>query len=291
VLSALALEGAQKAPTIVAVAIPVVSFGLPILETSLSVIRRLISGRPVFTADREHIHHKLLQHGMTHRQVVILLYGVSAIFAMLSLFLLWPTGSSLGLVLAVLGVGVWIGVQHLGYLEFGELARVAHRTLDQRQIFINNLAIRRATEELKVARDYPQVRRILAAAFGTNDFDGFDLKVKLLPGEIVPPDSQDGSSARASEFSFHWTKPGVAKSRDGAPAWTLGLDLLSTANRRRGTLAVHRVYSQRELQVDVNLLTSSFPTALADALDRTLSHSHHVIALPDQDGMITAQAG
>jgi UDP-GlcNAc:undecaprenyl-phosphate GlcNAc-1-phosphate transferase len=211
---------------------------------------------------------------------------------MLSLFLLWPTGSSLGLVLAVLGVGVWIGVQHLGYLEFGELARVAHRTLDQRQIFINNLAIRRATEELKVARDYPQVRRVLAAGFGTNDFDGFDLKVKLLPGEAVPADSQDGScSARAGEFSFHWNKPGVAKSRDGAPAWTLGLDLLSTANRRRGTLALHRLYSQRDLQVDVNLLTSSFPTALADALDRTLAHTPHVIALPDQDGMITAQAG
>src|SRR6202035_4317727 len=55
-LSALALAGAQKARTIVAVAIPVVSFGLPILETSLSILRRLISGRPVFTADREHIH-------------------------------------------------------------------------------------------------------------------------------------------------------------------------------------------------------------------------------------------
>ncbi|MGA9977527.1 MAG: MraY family glycosyltransferase [Candidatus Sulfotelmatobacter sp.] len=291
VLSALALEGAQKAPTIVAVAIPVVSFGLPILETSLSVMRRLISGRPVFTADREHIHHKLLQHGMTHRQVVILLYGVSAVFAMLSLFLLWPTGSSLGLVLAVLGVGIWIGVQHLGYLEFGELARVAHRTLDQRQIFINNLAIRRATEELKVARDYPQVRRILAAAFGSNDFDSFDLKVKLLPGE-VPPDTQDGSAARASEFSFHWSKPGVAKLREGTPAWTLGLDLLSTANHRRGTLAVHRLYSERALQIDVNLLTSSFPTTLADALDRTLAHTAQVIALPEQDsGMITAQAG
>ena len=103
-LSALALKGAQKAPTIVAVAIPVVSFGLPILETSLSIVRRLISGRPVFTADREHIHHKLLQHGMTHRQVVILLYGVSAIFAMLSLFLLWPTGSSLGLCLPCLAL-------------------------------------------------------------------------------------------------------------------------------------------------------------------------------------------
>ena len=141
-LSALALVGSEKAPTVIAVAIPLVSFGLPILETTISVMRRLISGRPLFTADREHIHHKLLQLGMTHRQVVIVLYGVSAIFALLSLFLLWPSGSSLGLVLAVLGTGMWVGVQHLGYLEFGELARVAQRTLGQRQIFINDLAIR-----------------------------------------------------------------------------------------------------------------------------------------------------
>jgi len=102
-LSALALQGAEKSPTIVAVAIPVVSFGLPILETVLSVLRRLISGRPVFTADREHIHHKLLERGLSHRQVVIVLYAVSAVFALLSLFLLWPTGSTLGLILAVLG--------------------------------------------------------------------------------------------------------------------------------------------------------------------------------------------
>src|SRR5271170_7087762 len=203
-LSALALEGAQKAPTIVAIAIPVVSFGLPILETSLSIIRRLISGRPVFTADAEHIHHKLLQHGMTHRQVVILLYGVSAIFALLSLFLLWPTGSSLGLVLAVLGIGIWIGVQHLGYLEFGELARVAHRTLDQPQIFVNNLAIRRATEELKVARDYEQVRRILIAAFSNNDFDGFDLNLELLPGEKIPMNGSEAAQRNGS--LWRWTK-------------------------------------------------------------------------------------
>ena len=292
VLSALALKGAQKAPTIVAVAIPVVSFGLPILETALSIVRRLISGRPVFTADREHIHHKLLQHGMTHRQVVILLYGVSAVFAMLSLFLLWPTGSSLGLVLAVLGIGIWIGVQHLGYLEFGELARVAHRTLDQPQIFVNNLAIRRATEELKVARDYDQVRRIITAAFGSNDFDSFELKLELLPGELVPFESSDPSAARRAVNSFRWSKPGMPKVLDGSAVWTLALNLLNSANRRRGTLTVHRLYSSRDLQLDINLLTSAFPTALADALDRTLAHSAQVIALPEQDtSLIAAQAG
>ena len=288
-LSALALNGAQKAPTIVAIAIPIVSFGLPILETVLSIARRLIAGRPVFTADREHIHHKLLQHGMTHRQVVILLYGVSACFAMLSLFLLWPTGSSLGLVLAVLGVGIWIGVQHLGYLEFGELARVAHRTLNQPQIFVNNLAIRRATEELKVARDYDQVRKILVAAFGSNDFDSFELKLELLPGEMVPFEAE--SPTRRGSVSFRWSKPGVAKVIDSA-AWKIALNLQSSANRHRGTLTVHRLYSPRDLQLDVNLLTSTFPVALADAVDRTLAHSAQVIALPEQDSsLIAAQAG
>ncbi len=288
-LSALALAGAQKAPTIVAVAIPVVSFGLPILETSLSIVRRLISGRPVFTADREHIHHKLLQHGMTHRQVVIILYGVSAIFAMLSLFLLWPTGSSLGLVLAVLGVGVWIGVQHLGYLEFVELARVAHRTLNQPQIFVNNLALRRAAEEFKVARDFEQVRRVLLAAFDSNDFDSFELKLELLPGESVL--MPDNSSPRRSPCTFRWSKPGFPNAVDNF-AWTIALDLLSSAHRRRGTLLVHRQYSARDLQVDINLLTTAFPTALADALDRTLAHSAQVIPLPEQDpALIAAQAG
>src|SRR5262249_57169468 len=118
-------------------------FGLPILETSLSVLRRLIGGRPVFTADREHIHHKLLQLGLSHRQVVIVLYAVSALFALLSLFLLWPTGSSLGLVLAVLGTGVWLCVQHLGDSEVGEVLRGAQRTLEQRPIVINKLPARR----------------------------------------------------------------------------------------------------------------------------------------------------
>jgi UDP-GlcNAc:undecaprenyl-phosphate GlcNAc-1-phosphate transferase len=275
-LSALALAGAQKAPTIVAVAI----------------LRRLISGRPVFTADREHIHHKLLQHGLSHRQVVVVLYGVSAVFALLSLFLLWPTGSSLGLVLAVLGTGIWIGVQRLGYLELGELARVAQRTFEQRQIVINNLAIRRATQELKAARDYEQIRRVLVAAFSSNDFDGFAVRFKLYPGESSPI-QETTSMSRRGEVSFQWNRSPSGISLDGLAVWSLSLDLVSTANRRRGALVIHRLYSQRDLQLDINLLTTAFPVALADALDRTLQHSPSVIQLPGQDdrGLIAAQAG
>jgi UDP-GlcNAc:undecaprenyl-phosphate/decaprenyl-phosphate GlcNAc-1-phosphate transferase len=262
-LSALALAGAQKAPTFVAVAIPVVSFGLPILETLLSILRRLIGGRPIFTADREHIHHKLLQMGFSHRQVVIVLYAVSAIFAMLSLFLLWPTGSTLGLVLAVVGTGIWLGVQHLNYLEFGELRRVAQRTIDQRQIFINNLSVRRAVEELKVAGDFDQVRGVLVAAFDSNDFDAFELQLKSLPG--------DRSLLGETNRHVHWSKFPHMVTISSQPSWKLTLDLVTTSNRRRGSLVVYRIYSPRDLQLDVNLLTSEFPATLADALDRVLA--------------------
>jgi UDP-GlcNAc:undecaprenyl-phosphate GlcNAc-1-phosphate transferase len=279
-LSALALAGAQKAPTFVAVAIPVVSFGLPILETLLSIVRRLISGRPIFTADREHIHHKLLQMGFSHRQVVIVLYAVSAVFAMLSLFLLWPTGSTLGLVLAVVGTGIWLGVQHLNYIEFGELRRVAQRTIDQRQIVINNLSVRRAIEELKLAADFDQVRRVLIAAFESNDFDAFELQVQTLHGDQSPA----GEPGR----HFHWSKFPQMMAISSQPSWKLTLDLVTASNQRRGSLVVYRIYTRRALQLDVNLLTSEFPATLANALDRVLTMPEVLVPVVHADSQYLA---
>jgi UDP-GlcNAc:undecaprenyl-phosphate GlcNAc-1-phosphate transferase len=290
-LSALALRGAQKAPTIVAVAIPVVSFGLPILETTLSVIRRFISGRPVFTADREHIHHKLLQLGMSHRQVVIVLYAVSGVFALLSLFLLWPTGSTLGLVLAVLGTGIWVGVQHLGYLEFGELRRVAMRTIEQRQIFVNNLSIRRATAELKVVSDYDQLCRVLVAAFGSNDFDAFEMWPGHLPLQAPEIRGFHIVQGRNGEGHFHWKKSGSPFKDEAKNAWSLTIDLVTGNNRCMGTLTTYRLYTDRPLQLDVNLLTAEFPIALAEALDRSLARSMDVVIGQAHEGLRAAQVG
>jgi UDP-GlcNAc:undecaprenyl-phosphate GlcNAc-1-phosphate transferase len=285
-LSALSLYGAQKASTIISVAIPLVSFGLPILETSLSVLRRFISGRPVFTADREHIHHKLLEHGWSHRQVVIILYGVSAIFALLSLFLLWPTGSTLGLVLAVLGTGIWLGVQHLGYLEFGELRRVAQRTIEQRHIFVNNLAIRRATEELKVAEDFHQIGRILVAAFDGNDFDGFELRASS-----PMSDDRPHLIEREEPRELRWTKRGALVTPDAGNAWSIGLQLVSSRARFCGHLVIFRHYSNRDLQLDVNLLTAAFATNLADALHRCAAEEFAFIPTPHAEALFSAQAG
>ncbi len=284
-LSALSLQGAQKAPTLIAVAIPLVSFGLPILETTLSIARRFISGRPVFTADREHIHHKLLEHGWSHRQVVIILYGVSAVFAMLSLFLLWPTGSTLGLVLAVLGTGIWLGVQHLGYLEFGEIRRVAQRTIDTRHIFVNNLAVRRAIEELKLAESIHQVHRILAGAFDSNDFDAFELRPAALVEALGMRVIENGSPR------FMWRKASALVTPEFEHAWSLTLDLVSTGNRHCGKMTIYRHYSNRDLQLDINLLTSGFATTLADALQRTVTEHPDYVPDMQESILLSAQAG
>jgi UDP-GlcNAc:undecaprenyl-phosphate/decaprenyl-phosphate GlcNAc-1-phosphate transferase len=289
-LSALALEGAEKAPTVIAVAIPVVSFGLPILETTLSVLRRLISGRPILTGDRDHIHHRLLQHGMSPRQVVIVLYAVSALFALLSLFLLWPGRNALGLVLLVIGTCIWFGVQHLGYMEFGEIRRVAQRTVAQRSIFVNNLAIRRATEELKSARDYAQVCDILRSAFSTNDFDGFELRIKARADKPLAAGERRPHLGREVNLHFEWNKLGTPEIRTGWGAWDLTLELSTSAGRWLGSMKIYRLYSDRDLLVDTNLLTMVFPAVLADALDRALLSKEGMDAVPPSTEFTTAEA-
>jgi hypothetical protein len=54
-------------------------------------------------------------------------------------------------------------------------------------------------------------------------------------------------------------------------SWKLTLDLVTTSNRRRGSLVFYRSYGHHDLQLDVNLLTSELPFSLADAIDRVLT--------------------
>lgn len=260
-LSALALAGAQKTPTIVAVAIPVVSFGLPVLETVLSVIRRFLSGQPLFGADRGHIHHKLLERGFSQRQVVLILYSVSALCGLLSLFLLYPSGSLVGIVLLVIGTGVWMGVQHLGYHEFVELGRVAHRTMEQKKIIVNNLTIRRATQALSTSKNIEVVDQILRDAFETNDFDGFDLVLDPALAEIMN-DRRIPSQLEWRRKNGSWDK--------AISEWTLTLDLNRSREEKLGTLSIHRKCNGAPLFVDINLLITGFNDALAGALERAL---------------------
>jgi hypothetical protein len=256
----LSIAASEKGSTAIAIAIPIVSFGLPIMETGISVVRRVLSGQPVFTADRQHIHHRLLERGLSQRQVVVVLYAVSALFALLSGFMLYPSGATQWLVLAVVGVVIWLGVQHLNYPEFFEIGRVAHRTIEQRQIIVNNLAIRRASERLANVGDVSELYRVLQDTFGNNDFDGFEL-------EIV-----EGLVQRAAwNQHYCWTKVAspVAGGTSGKnPRWELSLALITHVNTYCGRFLVHRGFGRGDLKVDINLLLEEFRLALADAVER-----------------------
>lgn len=72
-LGVLGLQGALKTSTTLAITIPAVIMSLPFFDTLLAVVRRKLSGRSFAAADREHIHHRLLDRGMTPWQVLWLL--------------------------------------------------------------------------------------------------------------------------------------------------------------------------------------------------------------------------
>jgi len=63
----------------------------PLLDTAFAVIRRWLKGRPIFTADREHLHHRLLDSGFDQRQAVLMLYALTLIFCLLAILLVRGT--------------------------------------------------------------------------------------------------------------------------------------------------------------------------------------------------------
>jgi UDP-GlcNAc:undecaprenyl-phosphate GlcNAc-1-phosphate transferase len=252
-LSAISLAGSQKSPTLVAVAIPVVACGLPILDTTIAILRRFLSGKPIFGADKEHIHHKLLSRGLSQRQAVILLYGISALCAFMSLFLLYPGAGTAGIVLAVLGIGAWLGLQQLNYREITELKRLARRTIDQKRIITNNLAVQYAIEHLPQAASIREVELLLETMFANNDFDGFELEAFNVPGSPA--------------HHFAWQKDASAMDTSH---WSMVINLISSAGEDCGRLTIKRAYVQRPLLIDVNLITAEFHKSLADALGRIM---------------------
>lgn len=98
-LAVLSILGTAK------VAVALLVLGVPIIDTFWIIVRRLTQGRSPFSPDRQHIHHRLLDLGLSHRQTVLLIYGLCAALAVLALIL---TGASQ--LYAFLGVFVASGL-------------------------------------------------------------------------------------------------------------------------------------------------------------------------------------
>lgn len=90
-LSIISIVGTAKTYTLLVLIAPLIVFAIPLLDTSLAIVRRIIKSKSIkgiFKADSEHLHHKIMKKGYTQKQAVFILYGISAICGMFAVILL-----------------------------------------------------------------------------------------------------------------------------------------------------------------------------------------------------------
>ncbi|MDF2635291.1 MAG: glycosyl transferase family 4 [Pelosinus sp.] len=116
-LAAISILGAVKSAATIALIVPIVALGLPILDTAFAIIRRYMSGRPIFKPDKGHLHHRLLEMGLTQKQAVLLMYVISGCLG-LSAIALTEVNKSFGafIIVALLGIA-FVGARKIGVLK------------------------------------------------------------------------------------------------------------------------------------------------------------------------------
>ena len=116
-LAAISILGTVKSAATIALIVPIVALGLPILDTAFAIIRRYMSGRPIFKPDKGHLHHRLLEMGLTQKQAVLLMYVISGCLG-LSAIALTEVNKSFGafIIVALLGIA-FIGARKIGVLK------------------------------------------------------------------------------------------------------------------------------------------------------------------------------
>ncbi|MFT5874549.1 MAG: UDP-GlcNAc:undecaprenyl-phosphate GlcNAc-1-phosphate transferase [Clostridium sp.] len=78
-LAAISIEGSIKSATAFIIAVPILAFGLPIYDTLFAMIRRKVHGKSIMQADKGHLHHRLMDMGLSQKQAVIIMYFISAV--------------------------------------------------------------------------------------------------------------------------------------------------------------------------------------------------------------------
>lgn len=112
-ISVLALLG-FKGVTVVALIIPVIMLGVPISDTFFAIVRRYRMKQPLSAPDKSHLHHCLLNVGFTHRQSVLIIYAIAAMFGIAALIFSQATVWGAILLISVMLVVIELFVEVIG---------------------------------------------------------------------------------------------------------------------------------------------------------------------------------
>ena len=113
VLSTASIMGLFKLHAIITFFLPLLALALPLADTIFAFFRRILHGQSPFKADKGHFHHRLLAMGLNQKQVVAVLYGISAVLGLLAVLM---AGDSMAvkiicLVAAfIISLGIWLKV-------------------------------------------------------------------------------------------------------------------------------------------------------------------------------------
>ena len=303
-LAALSVQGAQKASTAVAVAIPLLAFGVPVVDTAFTLVRRFLSGRPLFTGDREHIHHMLLERGWTQRRVAFVLYGASAFFGLAALLFVNDAGRATGFLLFIIAACVVLAVGRLRYHEVDELrASVRRNVSERRSRAANNIHVRRASRRMSEAATLEELLDSVRELLALGEFVYARAQIGPCGGEAVkgdgngngngngaapPPDgaasligrgksvdvlatSAKGLELRGGLYFWSWERGDIeaAEVISSGRFWTLRLPL-STERGEWGYLNLYRGCDAESLLLDINYLCQLFQREMAGAAERII---------------------
>lgn len=156
ILAVLSIKGATKGAVLIAVLAPILAVGLPIMDLILSMIRRTLNSLrlverdkrgkarilfSMFEADMEHIHHRLLKMGYSHKRSVLILYGFCVVLCGLAFLSVAFRNLNVVAILAALLVILFVGVRGLKYQEFrvlesGILLPLFHFPIINKNVFV-----------------------------------------------------------------------------------------------------------------------------------------------------------
>ncbi|HXT48814.1 MAG TPA: MraY family glycosyltransferase, partial [Gemmatimonadaceae bacterium] len=168
-LAVLSVHGSIKSATAVLVAIPLFALAVPLLDVSVSILRRWLRGVPIFSPDARHIHHRLLALGLTPGRASIVLCAVAGGFAILGLLLAFaPPPALIGMALTggLISAGIFLyGIRQLDYNEFVEAGTaLASGIVRVRRVIRDQIHARELTTVIEEAESLRHVNAILAAS-------------------------------------------------------------------------------------------------------------------------------
>jgi hypothetical protein len=188
---------------------------------------------------------------------VVVLYAVSAAFALASMLFLNPNVRGMAVGLTIVGAAVWLAVRYLRLHELNELARIARRGLSQTRAISFNVDVRKAAVDLRACETWAALVARLVRLFAESEFDGVRLRLRSVAGEIVREYTLEGGEAIEGRRE-------VQKDE-----WGLHVPFqVGAAGALLGELAVFRRYGRSPLLTDVNLLVEVLRPALNETAGR-----------------------